>query len=164
MPEGYFNPGPWVIDDGDGTVAPDEYGELMFWADIDRVDADPCKPGGTADVGPTVRNLADALAAQKNRTTTRPVTVTLHGNKGIYVESRGSKTPPAAAEMVSRPCGTRTPTGRTRSASIRQHPADVDPGRERPARGGPGQHLSRQTANPAEMAEIAQSVRFTDLP
>ena len=165
VPEGYFNPGPWVIDDGDGTVAPDEYGELMFWADIDRVDADPCKPGGTADVGPTVRNLADALAAQKNRTTTRPVTVTLHGNKGIYVESRGSKD--AASS-----CRDGQPT-LWQSDTHWENSFGVDPGNIQRMwiLDVNGQRVVAlvnifpgQTANPAEMAEIAQSVRFTDLP
>jgi hypothetical protein len=165
VPEGYFNPGPWVIDDGDGTHAPDEFGELMFWADIDQVDPDPCKPGGTVVVGPTVRDLADALAAQENRTTTRSVPVTLHGNNGIYVESRGS-------QEAASSCRDGQPT-LWQSDSYWDDSFGVEPGNVQRMwiLDVDGQRVVAlvnifpgQTANPDEMAEIAESVRFTDAP
>src|SRR5690242_11575994 len=33
VPEGYFSAGGWVVDDGHDTVAPDEYGDIVFVAD-----------------------------------------------------------------------------------------------------------------------------------
>jgi len=163
VPEGYFSAGPYVIDDGHGTLVPDEFGDLTFWADIDQVDPDPCKEGGTADVGPTVRDLADALAAQKNRTTTRPVPVTLDGNKGLYLESRGSKD--AASH-----CQDGQPT-LWQSDTYWEDSFGVDPGNVQRMwiLDVDGQRVVAlvnifpgQTANPAEMAGIAESVRFTD--
>jgi hypothetical protein len=163
VPEGYFNPGPWVIDDGHGTVAPDEFGELMFWADIDQVDADPCRRGGAADVGPTVRDLSDAMAAQKSRTTTRPVPVTLDGNKGLYLESRVSKV------AASRCHGRR----QTLWQSATEGPIEVEPSTVQrmwilDVNGHRVVALVNifpgHTANPAEMAGMAESVRFTDAP
>lgn len=165
VPEGYFSAGPWVIDDGHGTLVPDEFGDLTFWADIDQVDPDPCKAGGTADVGRTVRDLADALAAQKNRTTTRPVPVTLDGNKGLYLESRGSK------DAASR-CQGGQPT-LWQSDTYWEDSFGVEPRNVQRMwiLNVDGQRVVAlvnifpdQTANPAEMAGMAESVRFTDAP
>ena len=39
VPAGYFSAGGWVIDDGHGTLAPEEFGDLLFLAgDLGRVD------------------------------------------------------------------------------------------------------------------------------
>jgi hypothetical protein len=161
VPAGYFNPGGYVIDDGHGTNAPDEFGDLMFWSDIDQVEADPCDGGAAADVGPTVRDLADALVAQKHRTTTSPLPVTLDGNEGLYLESSGSKDAPRRCQG-----GPQTlwqsdtywaPTFDVEPGTVqRMWILDVDDQRVVAlVTIFPG-----HTANPAEMAGMAESVRF----
>ena len=62
------------------------FGQLTYWAPT-RVLADPCnadKP--SPPLGPTVEDLAAALAAQQRTTTTKPVPVELGGHRGLYVE------------------------------------------------------------------------------
>jgi hypothetical protein len=89
VPAGYFSAGGWVIDDGHGTLAPDEYGNLAFWGAVDQVDPDPCyHQQPPRRVGPSVGDLAEALVAQRDRITSRPVRATLGGYHGLYVESR----------------------------------------------------------------------------
>jgi hypothetical protein len=89
VPAGYFSAGGWVIDDGHGTLAPDEYGNLAFWGAVDQVDPDPCyHQQPPRRVGPSVGDLAEALVAQRDRITSRPVRVTLGGYDALYVESR----------------------------------------------------------------------------
>ena len=41
VPEGYFSAGGWVIDDGHGTQAPDELGDVMFVGTVRGVDTQP---------------------------------------------------------------------------------------------------------------------------
>ena len=91
VPDGYFSAGGWVIDDGHGELAPDQYGTLTFFGSVAKVDSDPCSPHGEMRPGPGVRALADALVAQQNRTTTRPAPTTLGGHDGLYVESRAAR-------------------------------------------------------------------------
>jgi hypothetical protein len=88
VPDGYFSAGGWVIDDGHGELAPDEYGQLAFWGVVDQVDPDPCHPGPVESVGPSVGELADALAAERGRATSVPVRVMLGGYHGLYLETR----------------------------------------------------------------------------
>jgi hypothetical protein len=62
------------------------FGQLSYWAPT-RVLADPCnvdKP--SKPLGPTVEDLAAALAAQKRTTTTEPIPVELDGHRGLYLE------------------------------------------------------------------------------
>lgn len=62
------------------------FGQLTYWAPT-RVLADPCnvdKP--SPPLGPTVEDLAAALAAQQRTTTTEPVPVELDGHRGLYLE------------------------------------------------------------------------------
>jgi hypothetical protein len=87
VPDGYFSSGGWVIDDGDGTVAPDEYGNLAFWGAVSQVDPDPCHDGPLTRVGPRVRDLAEALVSQRGRVTTAPRSVQLGGHPALYLES-----------------------------------------------------------------------------
>jgi len=69
--------GNWVTDDARVLTA---------W-DIDSVYTHPCEAGASAaPVGPTVQDLADALAAQPMRSGTDPVPVTVGGHDGLYVE------------------------------------------------------------------------------
>jgi len=88
VPEGYFSAGGWVIDDGHGTLVPDEFGNLAFWSAVGQVDPDPCHDGPLERVGPGIRALADALEAQRSRITSSPQPVSLGGRDGLYVESR----------------------------------------------------------------------------
>jgi hypothetical protein len=61
VPQGFITPGGWVIENGrDGPA----YGDLMFFGDVDAVDTDPCGAGRNVKPGPTVRDLAEALADQ----------------------------------------------------------------------------------------------------
>jgi hypothetical protein len=73
----------WTHDNLDLT---EHQGQLLYSAPT-GVFADPCDIDRPSPrVGPTVEDLAEALAAQKRTTTTRPVPVTLDGHRGLYVE------------------------------------------------------------------------------
>jgi hypothetical protein len=93
IPDGYFSSGGWNVDDGHGQLAPDEYGNLSFWGAIDQFDPDPCKAGPHVHIGTSVGDLADALVAQRHRTTSTPVRVTLGGYEGLYLEGTGPAHP-----------------------------------------------------------------------
>jgi hypothetical protein len=60
----------------------------MVWAwDISGVWSHPCDAGKVVEiVGPTVKDLADALAAQPLRDGTEPVPVSIGEHDGLYVE------------------------------------------------------------------------------
>lgn len=88
VPDGYFSAGGWVIDDGHGTLAPDEYGNVAFWSAVSQVDPDPCHAGPLHRVGSSVKALADALVSQRGRIASPPKPVSLGGHDGLYVESR----------------------------------------------------------------------------
>jgi hypothetical protein len=82
VPQGFITPGGWVIENGrDGPA----YGDLMFFGDVDAVDTDPCGAGRNVKPGPTVRDLAEALADQVPHRATAPVPITLGGHRGLYV-------------------------------------------------------------------------------
>jgi len=83
VPQGYFSiEGAGVIaDEADDS---DRY--LWLW-DIGSVYTHPCDVGGYPEpVGPSVADLAGALAAQPMRDGTDPVAVTIRGYDGLYVE------------------------------------------------------------------------------
>jgi hypothetical protein len=65
----------------------DDYpGQLLYRAPT-RVPADPCDVDRPSPrLGQTVEDLAEALAAQKRTTTTRPVPTELGGYRGLYLE------------------------------------------------------------------------------
>jgi hypothetical protein len=75
-------------DDAAGVAAGDFEESRMLWVwEIDSVYSHPCDAGrSTLVVGPTVADLADALAAQPMRDGTDPVPVTVGGYDGLYVE------------------------------------------------------------------------------
>ena len=83
VPEGYFSNGGWVVDAG-GPGESDQWGEVAVWP-VTHVFTDPCDTQPTR-VGPSIRDLADALADQTGTTTTRPRPVTLDGHRGLYLE------------------------------------------------------------------------------
>lgn len=63
-----------------------QFGQVMYTAPT-RVPADPCRPMATMQrLGPTPKDLADALAAQRLTRTSEPTGVTLAGHRGIYLE------------------------------------------------------------------------------
>ena len=79
VPDGYFTM------DGSG-VMDSQYQVVWLW-NIEHVYTHPCDPGGYLKaVGPSVADLANALAAQPMREATDPVPVTIGGYDGLYVE------------------------------------------------------------------------------
>ena len=87
VPAGYNGTGFAVHTMDPGTaVAPDARG-LSFW-EVQSVMSEPCKAGKHGvDPGPTVADLARALAAQPLRAGSDPVPVTVAGYHGLYVET-----------------------------------------------------------------------------
>ena len=87
VPAGYNGAGFAVNRGFEGdAVAPDARG-LSFW-EVQSVMSDPCKAGKHGvDPGPTVADLARALAAQPLRAGSDPVPVTVAGYQGLYVET-----------------------------------------------------------------------------
>ena len=83
VPEGYVTfggAGVWADNAGDGNTG------VWVW-DIRSVYTHPCDASGYPEtVGPSVTDLASALAAQPMREGTRPVPVTIGGYDGLYVE------------------------------------------------------------------------------
>ena len=73
----------WTHDE-DGLA--DHPGQVLYRSPT-RVVRDPCDPSvPSPGIGPSVRDLADALMLQQRTTTTRPVAVTLGGHEGLYLE------------------------------------------------------------------------------
>jgi hypothetical protein len=81
VPGGYVGGGP-VIRSTSGNS------DAAFWGKVTRVATDACL-GGSRRVGPSVRDLASALAVQRHMTATRPVPVTVGGYHGLYVKTTG---------------------------------------------------------------------------
>ena len=79
VPEGYE-----AIGGGIGVGADDLARYLWVW-DVDSVFAHPCN-ASPEPVGPSVADLAEALATQSLRGGTDPVPVTVGGYDGLYVE------------------------------------------------------------------------------
>ena len=83
VPAGFQGTDSWVWTDLQG---PRRFGQLAYWKPT-RVLADPCDPDtASPPLGPTVADLADALAAQRRTTTTEAVPVELDGHPGLYLE------------------------------------------------------------------------------
>jgi hypothetical protein len=83
VPDGFVGRESWVWT-ADGRER--AFGQLAYWSPT-RVLADPCdvdKP--SPPLGPTVEDLATALAAQKGTATTKAVPVVLDGHRGLYLE------------------------------------------------------------------------------
>lgn len=97
-------PGDYI---GGGTViqSASGNGDAAFWGKVTRVATDACL-GGSRPVGPSVKDLATALADQRHMTATRPVPVTVGGYHGLYVKT----TAPAHLERC-RDKGVRILTG-----------------------------------------------------
>lgn len=79
VPEGYE-----VIEGGVG-VRTDDFSRYVWVWDVESVYAHPCD-ASPEPVGPSVGDLAEALAAQELRRGTDPVPVTVGGHEGLYVE------------------------------------------------------------------------------
>jgi hypothetical protein len=75
-----------MVGDVDDGTAQADYRVLWMW-EITSVYAHPCEAGrGIVPVGPSVADLAEALAGQPLRAGTAPVPVTVGGYPGMYVE------------------------------------------------------------------------------
>lgn len=98
VPQGFFSNGGYVIDAGDG-LTDDNFGEVMVWH-VEQVPTDPCRPRTSAEVGPTVDDLAQALVRQRGPST-QPRPVTLDGHRGLQLDV----TIPAQADLASCPNG-----------------------------------------------------------
>ena len=85
VPAGFITPGGWVVENGENGAA---YGDLMFFGDVDLLDTNPCGAGEIVKPGPTVRDLAEALADQVPHVATAPQPVSVGGYSGLYVEMR----------------------------------------------------------------------------
>lgn len=88
LPAGYRGAG-FAVNTGVGvaghTVASDARG-LSFW-EVQSVMSDPCKAGKHGvDPGPTVADLANALAAQPLRAGSAPAPLAVAGYHGLYIE------------------------------------------------------------------------------
>lgn len=82
-------PDGWENLDGWGVIRDEDADPLLgitFW-DVDEVYAHPCQwSGPTIQPGPTVADLAKALAAQPLRDATEPVDVEVDGYRGMQLE------------------------------------------------------------------------------
>ena len=79
VPDGYYST--------DGSGVRDSRGRVVGLWNIQSVYTHPCDPGVYPEpVGPSVADLARALAAQPMRDGTDPVAVTIGGYDGLYVE------------------------------------------------------------------------------
>lgn len=89
-PEGFSRSDDW-------TFITDEPFHAMGFLTADKVYSDPCAPTlheqieSLADPGPTVQDLADSLAAQKDVQTSDPVPATIDGYHGVYLDYRLSR-------------------------------------------------------------------------
>jgi hypothetical protein len=81
VPLGYDDEATWYV------VSHDRQQFLGLWT-VSRVDPDACRRRwhDVYDPGPTVRDLADGLVAQRSTRSSTPEPVTLAGYRGLYVE------------------------------------------------------------------------------
>ena len=89
-PEGYQNIGGWTFVAGEPFRA-------MGFQTAELVPRDPCgsvahsKFDTAVDPGPSVRDLAEALVAQKGAVTSKPVPVAVDGHRGLYLTYQVAK-------------------------------------------------------------------------
>jgi hypothetical protein len=83
VPDGWANIDGWALNSGEGT---DHWVGVTFW-DVDEVFAHPCQwQGRRIQPGPTVADLAKALAKQPLRDATEPVDIVVDGFQGMQLE------------------------------------------------------------------------------
>lgn len=89
VPVGFSNFGTFgIVEQGFGVKETGPFRAVNYWT-VFGVYANPCTlEGGAPEVGASVNDLADALAAQKLTSTTKPVPVSIDGYDGVYVEMR----------------------------------------------------------------------------
>ena len=83
LPDGWTGNG-WYVDKGDGL----NHAGLMLFAGVDFVFADPCqwRDGFMPSIGPSVEDLATALANQPQRGESVPSEVSIDGYSGQLIE------------------------------------------------------------------------------
>ncbi len=86
VPAGYTNFGffaIWPVDSADESAP---FRGLHYWT-VYAVHENPCRTvGGATEIGDSVDDLADALAAQNLTTATAPEPVSVDGHDGVYLE------------------------------------------------------------------------------
>jgi hypothetical protein len=83
VPDGWANVDGWAVNSGEGS---DHWVGMTFW-DVDEVYAHPCQwQGRRIQPGPTVADLAEALAKHPLRDATKPVDIVVDGFQGMQVE------------------------------------------------------------------------------
>ncbi len=85
LPEGWTNFGAFAMWPFPGGDAGNPFLAMQYWT-VHAVLADPCRGYEEIPVGPTVEDLADALARQRTTLVTHPVEVSLGGARGVYLE------------------------------------------------------------------------------
>ena len=91
VPDGYTNDGLFLFPVGTGIHRIDACCIVAYWT-VSGVYPDPCAAStrGPTDPGPTVRDLARALHAQRRTTWSRPTPVSIGGYDGLYLELSGT--------------------------------------------------------------------------
>jgi hypothetical protein len=80
-------PDTWSTSDGHFIIGDGAAIEGVSVWDVGDVPKDPCHwKDSSADPGPTVDDLVQALLAQRHRDASEPVAVTLDGHDGVFVE------------------------------------------------------------------------------
>jgi hypothetical protein len=91
-PEAVVDVPPGFDDDDSGWyVVSRDRRQFLGLMTVGRVDADACRHGArdAVDPGPSMRDLADALVAQRSTRAARPDRVSVAGHPALYVELRG---------------------------------------------------------------------------
>lgn len=166
MPAGYFTMtgvDSAVISDG-SVQPPHHYGDLAFWAKVDKVDIDPCQDGRVTSAGTTVHDLVAALVNRPHFATSRPVKTSIGGYSGVLLKSTGPRSLAGCDEGL-RILGAHTADGVVWLSSFGDKPThfyhwiiNVD-----------GQRIvagvridPESTEHPKELIGIVQSARFVD--
>ncbi len=90
VPAGYSNFGFFALVEEGFAEAEIPIRSVQYWT-VDGVFVDPCAmDAGAPDAGTSVKELAAALAAQKQTAVSEPVPVTLDGHDGLYLEITAS--------------------------------------------------------------------------
>lgn len=88
VPKGFLNDGPFLFPQREDARGKHEVVSraIGYWT-VTGVYLDPCLKGADAvDPGPTAKDLAAALTAQRLTKTTHPTPITIGGHDGLYME------------------------------------------------------------------------------
>ena len=86
VPAGFTNFGFFALWPEDSAHSSDPFRGIQYWT-VYAVHENPCRSmKGPTQIGDSVGELADALAAQKLTSATKPEPVSLDGHDGVYLE------------------------------------------------------------------------------